>query len=348
MISAPPHSGGTHREDGFTLVELLVAVAILAMIVGLLLTMVSQTSKTWKSTTSKIEQFRDARVAFDSITRRLGQATLNTYYDYDNPTAPTNYKRQSELRFQCGPAEAIIGGMATNMPSMAVFFQAPVGFATNSSNSLLQNTLNTWGYFIEKDDDSKNRPDFLNGGVPKPRTRYRLMELMEPTESLSVYKYTTNRNYVGVDWVLKSLLQSDSSRPVHALAENVIALILLPKLAPGDMVGGYNDSSLAPKYIYSSADTSQSNSYINPHNQLPPVIQVTLIAVDETSFVRYPNYMEKFDQKISDGGLFEDSSKLTNDLRTIQADLSANKINYRVFTADVMLKEAIWSKDQKN
>jgi len=347
MISASPQSGVTHREDGFTLVELLVAVAILAMIVGLLLTMVSQTSKTWKSTASKIEQFRDARVAFDTISRRLGQATLNSYYDYNNPIAPTNYVRQSELRFQSGPVEKIIPGLASNMNSMAVFFQAPAGFATNASNSLLQNTLNTWGYFIELDDDSKNRPNFLSGGVPKARTRYRLMELMEPTESLSVYNYTTNKNYDGVDWVSNSLALPEETRPVHVLAENVIALILLPKLAPADRIGAYTESSLASNYIYNSADRTQSNSYINPHHQLPPVMQVTMIAVDETSFVRHTNYMSNvLPSKLSQ--LFGESENLKADLQDLQSDLNANKINYRVFTTDVMLKESIWSKDQAN
>jgi len=346
MISTSPQSDSNHREGGFTLVELLVAVAILAMIVGLLLTMVSQTSKTWKSTSGKIEQFRDARVAFDAITRKLGQATLNTYYDYDNPTNPTSYMRQSELRFLCGPADTIIGGLASNKPSMAVFFQAPVGFATNSTNSLLQNTLNTWGYFVEYASDANNRPDFLNGGVPKARERYRLMEFMEPTESLSVYNYTTNRSYAGTDWVSNSLALPEETRPVHVLAENVIALILLPKLAPGDMTNKYTASSLAPDYVYSSANTNQTDPYINPHHQLPPVVQVTMIAVDETSFVRYPGYLQDITNQY--GSLFQDSSMLTNDLSTLQKSLSSHKINYRVFTTDVMIKEATWSKNQKH
>jgi len=347
MISKSPQSHGTARECGFTLVELLVAVAILAMIVGLLLTMVSQTSKTWKSTSSKIEQFRDARVAFDAITRRLGQATLNTYYDYDNPTNPTSYMRQSELRFLSGRADSIIGGLASNKPSMAVFFQAPVGFATNSTNSLLQNTLNTWGYFIEYASDANNRPNFLNGGVPKARERYRLMEFMEPTESLSVYNYTTNRKYTNINWISDSLSLPEETRPVHVLAENVIALILLPKLAPGDMVGKYTASSLAASnYFYSSADASISDPYINPHHQLPPVVQVTMIAVDETSFVRYPAYLQKITNAYQ--SLFQDPSMLTNDLQALQASLSSQKINYRVFTTDVMIKEATWSKNQKN
>ena len=72
-------------QGAFTIVEVLVASSVLLMIVVLLLNMVTQTSKSWKATTGKIEQFRAARDAFDTMTRRLGQATLNTYLDYDNP-----------------------------------------------------------------------------------------------------------------------------------------------------------------------------------------------------------------------------------------------------------------------
>jgi len=48
----------------------------------LLLILVSMTNairNTWSHTTAAAEQFRDAREAFESITRKLSQATLNTY-----------------------------------------------------------------------------------------------------------------------------------------------------------------------------------------------------------------------------------------------------------------------------
>ena len=180
MSRPRPHASGAPRassRDAFTLVELLVAAAILAMLIVLLMNMVNQVSKTWKTTSGKIEQFRSAREAFDSITRRIGQATLNTYLDYDNPLNPRSYIRQSELRFLSGPASTILGAGASNMVGMAVFFQAPNGFATNTGNAILQNALNTWGYFISYDGDAADRPGFVTSGVPV-RYRYRLMELM--------------------------------------------------------------------------------------------------------------------------------------------------------------------------
>ena len=90
------------RERGFTLIEMLVSLVLLCLISLLLLTITGQTSRMWRYTTSRSEQFGAAGQAFDSISQRLSQATLNTYWDYDNPNKPTKYQRQSQLRFPHG------------------------------------------------------------------------------------------------------------------------------------------------------------------------------------------------------------------------------------------------------
>jgi uncharacterized protein (TIGR02599 family) len=346
-------------QDGFTLAELLVASAILALLVVLLLTMVNQTSKTWKSTSGKIEEFRGARDAFDTITRRMGQATLNTYLDYDNPAIPKAYMRQSELRFLSGPTTTILSSLTSlsNVPTMSVFFQAPNGFSTNSSNSILQNALNTWGYFVEYASDSNSIPDPVKKKGYILRNRYRLMELMEPTESLSVYNYTSgNRNYTNVDWISNSMALT-TNRPAHVLAENVIALIILPKLSPTDISNwnsrgsNYSAVSLAPNFTYDSSQNLNSNpidANLNTHHQLPPVIQVTLVAVDETSAVRFADTYSNLMNKYSSFNLFQNASNLPTDLTTLGTFLSGNQMNYRIFTTDVMIKGAKWSGSQTN
>lgn len=347
------------QESAFTLVELLVAAGILALLVALLLNMVTQTSKTWKSTSGKIEQFRDAREAFDSIIRKVSQATLNNYLDYNNPTNPTAYIRQSELRFLSGPVNRILPTFGSNMVSTAVFFQAPNGFSTNTNNSILQNTLNTWGYFIEYAADTNGRPGFLPLGRPAPRYRYRLMELMEPTESLSVYNYTsTNRNFTGVDWITDAL--ASTNRPAHMVAENIIAMILLPKLARSDWPPNashpntYDAASLAPEYVYDSSTNMNigmsypDNAILNTHNQLPPVIQVTLISVDEASAVKFPAVYAQLTNTFMDNKWFFRADSFDSDLSNCQAFLSGKKINYRVFTTDVMIRGSKWSGSQTN
>jgi len=349
---------GLQAHEGFTIAELLVASAILSLLVVLLLNMVTQTSKTWRTTSGKIEEFRDARDAFDTITRRLSQATLNTYLDYDNPQNPTSYMRQSELRFLSGPMATILGSLTlpNPTPGMAVFFQAPNGFSTNSSTSILQNALNTWGYFLEYASDSNSRPSFLPTGAPPARYRYRLMELMEPTENLSIYNYTSgNRSYTNVDWVSNSMTLA-SNRPAHVLAENVIALIILPKLSPADYSNGYSMSSLAPYYTYDSSPNwtnyvaNTTNGDLDTHNQLPPVIQVTMVAVDETSAVRLANAYVNLTNASPQGygNLFTNAAEFSSNLTTLSTILTSKGINFRIFTTDVMIKGAKWSGSQTN
>jgi uncharacterized protein (TIGR02599 family) len=70
-------------QAGFTLTEVLVSSALIVGIMALMLTAVDQTRRTITNTTSRVSQFQSARVAFEAMTRTLGQATLNTYYDLD-------------------------------------------------------------------------------------------------------------------------------------------------------------------------------------------------------------------------------------------------------------------------
>src|SRR5205085_941733 len=119
--------------------------SILAIMMGVLLVMTEQTSRLFNGTAAKIEQFQDSRVAFDTLSRRLAGATLNTYLNFqyngsaendDNrrPRVPIGFERQSELRFLSGP----MSGFASEhpnpdyyRPTHGVFFQAPTGIVSD-------------------------------------------------------------------------------------------------------------------------------------------------------------------------------------------------------------------------
>lgn len=343
------------RHRAFTLVELLVSMAILSMLVLILLSITDATRKTWSYTNAKIEQFRDAREAFETITRRLSQATLNTYWDYHYPNndtekAPDGYVRQSELRFISGP------NLVEGSPSHSIFFQAPLG--ESDSYSGMKNLLNTCGYFVEFGSDKDSRPSFVKS---PERWRFRLMELIEPTESLSLYKYTSGRendaadgeakniSYKGKEWFTDPLADAKNKR---AVADNILALVLLPKLANGEKrasdSGGelrpFEPHELAPNYTCDSTEESDDPA-LNPKNQLPPVVRVTMVAVDETSFNRLQGSGTTAPTLL--GKYFTDSSKFDEDLKGLEADLVKKKLNYRIFTTDVTLKAGKWSREQK-
>ena len=343
---------------GFSLVEIMVSMGILTLILLVLVSLTDSVRRTWTYTTAKTEQFRDARAAFEAISRKLSQATLNTYLDYDYPLTasgkadttqlPTRYARQSELRFISGTAQTLIG--SGSCTTHAVFFEASIGYSEKSDYSDLQTLLNTCGYFIEFGDDTAMRPEFITTAIVPPRYRFRLMEMVEPSESLTLYKYTSGYpGYAGTEWFATPL--GLSSRPVQVRAENIVALVILPKLAPEEDSTG---AKLAPAYSYDSTQT-KADSTINPKNQLPPVVQITMVAVDEASFNRYMGS----NKTMPDLGLTTlfttvgDVKNPTNagyakDLRTLETTLRALKLNYRIFTTNVSIKNAKWSREQTN
>src|SRR3954452_20334103 len=103
MLSRP-------RASGFTLIELVASAAVITLLMLMLVQMSKSTADTWSKGLSRAEEFRESRRAFETVTRRLATATLNTYWDYEYPKGidpanprdipPTGYQRQSELRFR--------------------------------------------------------------------------------------------------------------------------------------------------------------------------------------------------------------------------------------------------------
>jgi len=343
------------QNPAFTLVEVLVSTAIVALLLVILLSITNQINAMYRQTTKRAEQFRQAREAFDAISRRLGRATLNTYWDYDNPSSPTNYVRQSDLRFVSGPTEAVAGAppAGKRWPGHGVFFQAPLGASDPGQTTLggLTSLLNTWGYFVEFGSDAAFRPAILDGSRVQPRYRSRLCELIQPANALSIYQYTSgwdssglpkNLTYTGSNWFSTTIAQTANSRPVHVLAENVIALVLLPKLAAQE---GATGTRLAPEYLYNSSAT-RPVADINPKNQLPPLVQITMVALDETSARRLESGAAMPDLGLD--RLFQTADQFDADLGTLKKNLDDKKLSYRVFTSAVRLKEAKWSKEQKN
>ena len=343
---------------GFTLAEVLVASAIVVAMTGFLLVVTDQTARIWSNTSAKVEQFREARTGFERVTTRLSQATLNTYWDYDSATKPTRYERRSELRFISVLAPALLGtsGSATRI-THAVFFNAPLGVTGDVNYSGLANALNTLGYFTEFADDSAQRPPFITPAMIPARWRFRLMEFSQPTENFSVYQSTSGTaaspnkasTYLGTDWFKNDVNGTTVLKRV--IAENVVALIITPRLAKAEelpLQSNATHSPLAPLYSYDSTATS-ATAQLNPKNQLPPVVQLTMIAMDDKSAEKLDLDATKADVfGIVKSNLFADTRKLTADLATLEGTLTTKRLRYRIFTTNVHIRAAKWSREQTN
>jgi len=310
-------------RPGFTILELLVAAAVFSLILVILAGIVSNTSALTRSAGDKISAFQSARAAFALLSANLSQATLNSYWDYDNPSTPARYLRASELHFLVGLAgTAPFPGTAGT--GQALFFQAPLGFSQNATIPSLPSLLNACGFYVEY-----NNADALPAPFPTapPRYRYRLMQALEVSENLSVYSSGN-----GSAWV--------NSAQAVPIAENVIYLAVWPRRSPADDPAG---DLLTTSFSYDSRLNAKSIPQPITANQMPPVVQVTMVVLDETSAGRVcVDSLAPSVIRDATAGLFVESraTKFDDDLGILEARLSAAKLNFRVFSALIAVRES--------
>lgn len=388
----PPPSARRSRRRAFSLIELMISTAVLSMMLVIVFQMLNGMQRIWKKTRQDVGEFKEARQGFEEVTRRVSQATLNTYfsYRYDEATVKGIKLRmgreiipQSELHFVCGPATELeitrknsreVGQRYTH----AIFFQAPFGFCVeqdkNTEDKLkfekLNGLMNAWGYFVEFNTDELDRPQFLKqlDNSPKPRPRYRLMEFRQPAEYFQVYKLNLrdldknasktkiyewfNEGLYSINSEFNTSLQDRDSegfyRSTRVVAENIVAMILHPR-EPDERRESQEDE-LAPDYHFDSRRFQWGkggNLATRTRHQLPPVIDVTFVAIDEVSFNGFCNQQgiksAEDDPQLVDKELFVKARDFRKDLRTLEAKLKEKKLDYRTFNTSLRIRESKWT-----
>ena len=381
------------RVRAFTLVELLVSLAVLTIIMLVLLKTISGVTALSRNTSGRAGAFSAARAAFEALERNLSQATLGTHLGYGdkngfpvplvNPSmsgaaataarakVPTQYVMTSELHFITGDASKLLtdSGFPASMetPGQAVFFQATTGFVDDVNNRPKDSLLNVLGYYISFGSDSETHTAITQRALP-PRYRYRLMEVLQPAEKNGIYASTCEVDSNGMiaysydlRWI-KSLALDQPSAPKYPLAENVIALVIYPKASPA--LSSAADEVLTYDYSYDSRLWEKGGA-ITPlvkstRNQLPPLVELVLVSIDEPSAKRLEvlyggpdGSLPPFKQpavlaKLNLQSLFQSSptygnDQLEADINTLEKGLSALGVQYRVFRTQVNINAAQWS-----
>lgn len=316
---------------------MLVVLGILSVLSIVIFSILNQTTRLWQSSDARIKSFQAARITFDSLARNIGQATLQTYWDYDSTNAPTTYLRMSDLHYINGQASDILSAPKATHPTHAVFFQAPLGYTYPASHPLsdLNGLLNVCGYYVEWNSDTNFIPSFLHTQV-QPRMRFRLMQVMQPAQDFRVYEART-----GSGWIAASLTQQNYIRPV---AENIVALIVEPQLSN---ISSTANVSLSSDYSYSSRPTSGS-LFTTPNqpkteHQLPPLIKLTLVAIDERSAAQWQSQHGSTPPDLGLASRFTQTAQYEADMASLQDRLKALRLNYRVFSTTVAIHASQWS-----
>lgn len=324
--------------------------SILSILMVLVFEMFGQTQRAWTAARARVGTFKEARVAFENLTRSLAQATLNTYTDYDPNNRETGlYKRQSEMHFTCGLADSMLATSGTGFrPTHCVFYQAPLGFSRKdiTQTSSMGELLNACGYFIEYGEVDKYLPPFIQDRLDdsdesiNERKRFRLMEFRPPSERMMVYstdlKDSSNTTSQAVNSWFDDEVDAVYDGGIYAtrpLADNIIALIVEPKESTGP---NQSSNTLAPTYSYNSQKEGDTK------HRLPPIVDVTMVAVEETSILRYQQLGQGAIDDLVPNGLFRSTSAYKSDIQQLQGILNAAQIDYRVFKESVVLRAARW------
>jgi len=181
---------------------------------------------------------------------------------------------------------------------------------------------------------------------------------------LIIYSKTAAANYI-IDWIngasgtgaILSPIGVSANFQNTVLAENVVLLILRPRLEPQDemtlatpLAVTYGattaNSIISPNYHYDSRAWWTGYAFSTTHveskpyatymrNQLPPIVDVAMVAVDPNSLVRLSHTATAPTVLQVPAGTFTNSANL-------DADLAANHIRYRLFRSSVQLEGAAW------
>lgn len=321
-----------HLLQGFTLLEMLVSMVGLVILVTLLAMLNNSTIQIWKRNSGQSDLFQASRLAFDMLNRHLNQATLNVYWDYDNPNTPTRYLRKSDLAFVSGEASSLLSGVAsiTPGPGQAMFFQAPLGRLDDPAARQLGLLLNTCGFYIDYGNADLGAPAFMSQPV---RNRYRLMQLQTSGEQMKVFDDTDSASPDDT-WFTGQLGTS------RMLGENIVLLIVRP-LAPGP--GGTHVDLAGSNYRLDTRGGEDDSPQPATSNQLPPMLDLTLVAVTEDSMKRKDasGGYQFSDSELSP--LFVSASSYDDDMTAFTGILVREKLDYRIFRQQIALPNSKWS-----
>lgn len=319
------------RRSAFTLLEVLVAMSVFAILLGFLLLTINQSSSVWTRARGESASYEAARFGFNLISQSLSQARMGVFTDYyPDPSVgtPTSYIRQSDLNF------VITGPQSPNFnQGNSIFFQASMGRTSdNAKYGGLPGLLNSVGYYVTYGKDP-NLPPFLQ---TLDRNRFRLMQFLAPAEAMTTY---VNRNNGA--WY-----QTNLANYSRVISDNVIMVLFWPRLSAEEDSTG-NALTSGGGYSYDSRTGASGATQSATANQQPPLVQVTLVAIDEAWASRLPDSASP-PADVTDclNGLFGTPTidAYGTDLRTLEARLSEKSIPYRVLTSMVTLRETKWNK----
>jgi prepilin-type N-terminal cleavage/methylation domain-containing protein len=244
----------------FTLVEVLIATAILSLLILLLTSLLSGVHRTWVAGEQKVSEFQDGRAILELISRELSQAVIS-----------------QKLQFVQNPT---LTGANQRLNSDSIFWQAPAAPTANGN-------LAEIGYYLTED-ATKTGADVYQLKrfyvPPIDNTNYKIFTTgYQPTDSSApwVTSPTSLSNTVAsgvIAFWVRCYDRNDDLIPW--LSANVGAAAPLKFNSAAHFQPAIAGTSSSFKY------TSATNTV--RANLLPVAVELTLVTVDAQTFKRNP------------------------------------------------------------
>jgi type II secretory pathway pseudopilin PulG len=268
-------------NEAFSIVEMIVAFSVMAVLMSILLAAVPPVTSTWIESGRRIETYQRARGALEMITRELTPAVVDT-----------------RMQFIVLPGEELADAGAENVAplSPALLWMAPLGES---------GALRCVGYYLFRDGERGFyrlkriyiRSDDPEGNFPRMVNREDARDLSMRTDPVSARWFTDH-------WDMKTFDEEDPQNKgvvVSTAADGVVAFWVQCQDLLGNPVPWLSKTKNHPKseLIYNSAayfqmattvpfDSGESTEFLRETpqvmkaNRLPAEIEISLVTVDES------------------------------------------------------------------
>ena len=294
----------TETIRGFTLVEILIATAILSALVLLLASLIGAVSRTWVSGEQKVETFQDGRAILELMSRELSQALISPRLQFvQNPSLPPNANQRAN--------------------SSNLFWQSALT-STDGGN------VCEVGYFLTE--DAQHNFQLKRFFVPPTdATNYQIFAT-PPSDSAApwITDFLTANDANGVSL---STVVSDSvvALWIRCMDSNGDAIPWVPAAPPLQFNSGAHFQPAIPgqssSFNYTAASTVQAHL-------LPTTIELTIVTVDSKT-------MQRSRASIPTLPVLAGPQDIPNAIVAFNQNLITNKIQTaRTFSTRVMLKNS--------
>lgn len=261
-----PKGGRRGESPAFTLLELLVGVAILTILVVILSGVFGGVSKTWQLGQSSNERLQNIRAITDFISGELRSALL-----------PVNRTDKANLQFIVNP-----GSISSSFRNGdAVFWQAPVSAVQTYGD------VAAVGYFVRWDESRASNP--------RPNLcRFYTSQTTSPANFL-IYSQNGGSVQWLTDAILNAVAPADRANAYEGLiAENVVAIFAQCLDAKGRPIEkSYAESSFSnggfdSRLGYTDLEGNKSADFTlsgakQPLCVLPPMVKLSFVLLDSKS-----------------------------------------------------------------